>query len=217
MHHAGSWYTDDPKHLKGQLSGRLATAVESLDAAKTVVPVKAIIAPHAGYSYSGPTAAWAYGAIQNKNVKEFLYLDRPSLLFTRLRLIRLCLLRYTSRQLAGRSKHKRCVKKGGCICIINTMSKSQDEEEHSIEMHLPYIAKIMEGCNRYTIVPILVGTLSASDELKYADILQKYFDNPENLFTSSDFCHWGHRFSFSFMTKGLVRYIDQLNGLIMKE
>ena len=198
--HAGSWYTDDPKHLKGQLSKWLATAVESLGAAKNVVPVKAIIAPHAGYSYSGPTAAWAYGAIQNKNVKRIFVLGPSHHYYLQGCALSDCASYDTPLgSLQVDQNINAALRKEGTYTSFNTMSKSQDEEEHSIEMHLPYIAKIMEGCNRYTIVPILVGTLSASDELKYAGILQKYFDNPENLFIiSSDFCHWGHRFSFQF-------------------
>ena len=38
-----------------------------LDDAKVTEPTaRAIIAPHAGYSYSGPTAAWAYKHIAPK-------------------------------------------------------------------------------------------------------------------------------------------------------
>lgn len=49
---------------------------------------------------------------------------------------------------------------------FQSMSKETDEDEHSIELHLPYIAKVMEdsparGADRLTIVPVLVGSLSA--------------------------------------------------------
>jgi AmmeMemoRadiSam system protein B len=39
--------------------------------------VKAIIGPHAGYYYSGPTAAWAYQYVTKPHgiLKEFLYSD----------------------------------------------------------------------------------------------------------------------------------------------
>lgn len=50
--HAGSWYTDDRTELAGQLSSWLSK-VQPTDCGAA----RAIIAPHAGYLYSGPTAA----------------------------------------------------------------------------------------------------------------------------------------------------------------
>ena len=52
---AGSWYTERKSELAAQLHGWLQQADVCCPNA-----ARAIIAPHAGYSYSGPTAAWAY-------------------------------------------------------------------------------------------------------------------------------------------------------------
>ena len=77
------------------------------------------------------------------------------------------------------------------------MSQDQDEDEHSVEMQLPYIAKIF--FDRYInmlirnikIIPIVVGSLNFEREKNFALHLQKYFDDPRTLFViSSDFCHW---------------------------
>lgn len=71
------------------------------------------------------------------------------------------------------------------------MSIHTDEDEHSIEMHLPFIAKVMENC-QFTIVPVLVGSLYTDREALYGKIFAPYLTNSENLFVfSSDFCHWG--------------------------
>lgn len=84
------------------------------------------------------------------------------------------------------------------------MSVSQDEDEHSLEMHLPYIYAIF---STYTppnptieqwkddiipaLVPIMVGATNASREKEYGKLLAPYVAKPENLFIiSSDFCHW---------------------------
>ena len=79
------------------------------------------------------------------------------------------------------------------------MSLEADEDEHSIEMHLPYIARVMESkADNFTIVPILVGSLSPEKEVKYGQILAKYLADASNLFVvSSDFCHWGQRFRYT--------------------
>ncbi len=77
---------------------------------------------------------------------------------------------------------------------FEAMSRDVDEAEHSIEMHLPYVAKAMESRRgQYTIVPILIGALKVRGEAEYGKLLSKYLLDPENLFViSSDFCHWGN-------------------------
>ena len=45
----------------------------------------------------------------------------------------------------------------------------------------------------------MVGNLSNESEVEYGKILLKYFMNPKNLFVfSTDFCHWGKRFEYTF-------------------
>ncbi|KAL8826161.1 MAG: hypothetical protein Q9170_007513 [Blastenia crenularia] len=60
--HAGSWYTDDGPTLSLQLQSWLDKVPPSIDGIGQIPQAGAriIIAPHAGYSYSGPAAAWAY-------------------------------------------------------------------------------------------------------------------------------------------------------------
>lgn len=66
-----------------------------------------------------------------------------------------------------------------------------EENEHSIEMHLPFIAKVMENYD-FTIIPVMVGSLSSEKEALYGEVFAPYLADPSNLFViSSDFCHWG--------------------------
>ncbi|MCJ1285985.1 hypothetical protein MMC26_005327 [Xylographa opegraphella] len=83
------------------------------------------------------------------------------------------------------------------------MSKSVDEEEHSLEMHLPYIfkalSKIFPRNEMPPLVPILVGNTSPAKEREYGDILAPYLEDESNVFVvSSDFCHWGLRFNYTY-------------------
>ncbi|KAF9344862.1 hypothetical protein BGX26_003806 [Mortierella sp. AD094] len=80
------------------------------------------------------------------------------------------------------------------------MSQDTDEDEHSIEMHLPYVYKVFEKqMDKVKIVPILVGALTESTERQFGRLLAPYLDNPENLFiVSTDFCHWGQRFNYTY-------------------
>jgi len=81
--------------------------------------------------------------------------------------------------------------------LFDRMTLSQDEAEHSLEMHLPFVARLFSP-KEVTIVPIVVGALSASSEQRYGELLAPFVDDERNLFAlSSDFCHWGARFGYT--------------------
>jgi len=102
-------------------------------------------------------------------------------------------------------------------------SKDVEEEEHSLEMHLPFIKKAFEG-RKIKLVPIMVGAVDTSLEKYYGQILAKYFDDDNTVFcVSSDFCHWGQRFEFTYFKKEdgkIYQSIEKLDkegmGLIEK-
>ncbi|KAL7266399.1 hypothetical protein RUND412_011056 [Rhizina undulata] len=81
------------------------------------------------------------------------------------------------------------------------MDLQTDEDEHSIEMHLPYVYKVLERTKKLPdtkIVPILVGALKPQKEKAFGELLAPWLRDPENAFViSSDFCHWGLRFSYT--------------------
>ena len=86
------------------------------------------------------------------------------------------------------------------------MSRSVDEDEHSIELHLPYIHRLLQlqhpdiPTSQYPpLVPIMVGSTSAATEQAFGTLLAPYLADPSNAFViSSDFCHWGLRFQYTY-------------------
>lgn len=95
------------------------------------------------------------------------------------------------------------------------MTSEIDQEEHSIEMQLPFLAHLMQG-KPFSCIPILVGTLSTESQHMYGRILSEYFQDPCNFFIiSSDFCHWGARFRFQLYDStagvGISHFIEQLD------
>jgi AmmeMemoRadiSam system protein B len=78
------------------------------------------------------------------------------------------------------------------------MKLQVDEDEHSIELHLPFIARAVQATGRnIPIVPILVGALSPAMESLYGRALSTYAEDSSSFFViSSDFCHWGERFEY---------------------
>lgn len=80
---------------------------------------------------------------------------------------------------------------------FHMLDVDDDEDEHSIEMHLPFIVKAL-GRN-VKIVPILTGPVDEEMAENYGKIFAPYFDDPNTLFIlSTDFCHWGEKFNFTY-------------------
>ena len=83
------------------------------------------------------------------------------------------------------------------------MSPSTDSAEHSLEMHLPYIYHIFrehyEQGTPVPLVPILVGSTNPAVEKAFGALLAPFLADPANVFVvSSDFCHWGSRFGYTY-------------------
>lgn len=193
--HAGTWYTSDKKELSNKLEGWLSKA------SHVKCPVKAVIAPHAGYSYCGGVGAHSYKQFDPKTIKRVFILGPSHHVY-----LSGCAVSGTTvyntplYNLNIDSKVNEELMSSGLFEIMNI---NTDEDEHSIEMQLPYIAKVMEGCpHEFTIVPILVGSLSDQKEKQYGQFFSKYLSDPDNFFViSSDFCHWGKRFRFTYHDK----------------
>jgi len=211
--HAGSWYTSSGKELSSQLDKWLSKADVDAPAAR------ALIAPHAGYSFCGATAAYAYKNVDPAKVKRVFILgpshhvSLPGCALTQTQTYETPLYNLTvdsevNEELFATGKFEK-------------MTISTDEDEHSIEMHLPYIAKVMESKkDDFKIVPVLVGATNHEKELMYGKIFAKYLNDPDNLFViSSDFCHWGKRFRYTYYDKSkgnIYESIEDLDKLGMK-
>lgn len=86
---------------------------------------------------------------------------------------------------------------------FSKMTKSVDEDEHSLELQLPYIYKLLSesfpSTNFPRIIPVMVGNTNPIKEREYGDILAAYLEDVTSIFIiSSDFCHWGLRFGYTY-------------------
>jgi AmmeMemoRadiSam system protein B len=167
--HAGTWYSDDARDLDRQLSDWLEKAGERKGAAR------AIISPNRIFVLGPSHVVYLSGCALTSCSKYRTPLGDLNI---------------------DHEVNEELMESGA----FETMDFRNEESEHSIEMQLPFIAKVMghRSLRSFTIVPILVGSLSTTKQASYGKILAKYIENPENLFIiSSDFCHWGSRFRFS--------------------
>ncbi|CAM9525268.1 unnamed protein product [Chrysoparadoxa australica] len=191
--HAGSWYSSEPAELGSQLQGWLDNA-RGRSAGSSATVARAVIAPHAGYSYSGETAAYAYVNLNPAQVKRVFIMGPSHHIYLRGCAVSTATkLRTPLRDLEVDSVVTNSLLATGSF---TEMGREVDEDEHSIELHLPYIAKVL-GEAEYKVVAIMVGSTSEAQDKAYGELLAPYLSDPGNFFViSSDFCHWGSRFRY---------------------
>ncbi len=173
---AGQFYPDDAEELRGLVRGYLA-------AARPVPHLpKAIIAPHAGYVYSGPVAGSAYASLtQLRDSVRRVVLLGPShrVYFEGL----------------GRSSADAFETPLGLVPVDEaaeglplpgvTPADLAHLAEHSLEVHLPFLQMALE---RFTIVPLLVGDAGAEE---VGAVIERLAGGPETLIVvSSDLSHY---------------------------
>ncbi|KAI1463225.1 UPF0103-domain-containing protein [Daldinia caldariorum] len=214
--HADSWYDGNPNSLSSQLDSFLGDVPSSIDDSGLPIPgAKVVIAPHAGYSYSGPCAAWAYKCLDLSKAKRVFILG-PSHTYY----LRGCALTKFAKYetpFGDLTVDEHVVQQLCDTGKFQDIPSRGDVDEHSLEMHLPFLYKritqtFASEAEYPTIVPVLVGDNNGPEEKAFGELLAPYLRDPDNAFVvSSDFCHWGSRFSYTaYAPEGKV---DELQSL----
>jgi AmmeMemoRadiSam system protein B len=194
-YHAGSWYEDDPRLLGKELHSYLSKATKY----KNSDNLKSIIVPHAGYYYSAPTAAKAFININPDKYDRVVVLG-PS--------------HNEYFEGCGISPFTKFDTPFGDIPIDTKttdtlihdsnffkLSESVCLNEHSIEMELPFL-KYIFGNKNFSLLPLMIGETTFEQNKKIGKFLYDLYNDNKTLFViSSDFCHWGLRFGYTYYDK----------------
>lgn len=184
---AGLFYPDVPTSLERAVDGHLAQGRRKLADVMTFVErgaPKAIVAPHAGYRYSGDVAGVAYASVvpradvirrvvligpahrvafEGIALPEGAGFDSPlgPVSFDRARIDELVELPYVQR------------------------SELAHREEHSLEVHVPFLQRVLGD---FELTPLVVGHAKPG---QVADLLRRVWGGPETLVVlSTDLSHF---------------------------
>jgi MEMO1 family protein len=176
---AGTFYPADPAALRTQVHALLAGAT----APDSAIP-KALIAPHAGYVYSGPVAATAYATLRaSAPTIERVVLLGPA--------------HYVPVQGVAASSADAFETPLGVVPIDRDaveaavalpsviVDDAAHAPEHSLEVHLPFLQCVLDD---FSIVPFVVGRVAVDAVAGLLDVL---WGGPETLvLVSSDLSHY---------------------------
>jgi hypothetical protein len=195
---AGLFYPGDPRELHAMVAGFLG-AVHSTGA----VP-KAIIAPHAGYIYSGPIAASAYARIQPARGR----ITRVVLLGPAHRVgfhgLALSSADCFQTPLGRITVDQEAVKKISSLPQVHVMDTAH-MQEHSLEVHLPFLQEVL---GEFSLVPLVVGDAEPGE---VAEVLETLWGGPETLIViSSDLSHYHDYKTAQRLDRATSQAIEQL-------
>jgi AmmeMemoRadiSam system protein B len=176
---AGTFYPGSPEALRSAVEGLLREAPVSAGPAP-----KAVIAPHAGYVYSGPIAASAFLAIASAAAGiERVVLLGPAH-FVPIRGLGLP----DESRFATPLGEVKVSPEGAGAALRMPQVRIQSEahvREHSLEVELPFLQVLL---GEFDLVPLVVGEASAEE---VAEVLERLWGGPETLLViSSDLSHY---------------------------
>ncbi|MEG8946357.1 AmmeMemoRadiSam system protein B [Rosettibacter firmus] len=193
---AGMFYPSSPSKLREEIQILLDTSKLS----ENIDNILGIIAPHAGYIYSGKTAAYAYNAIKGKNYNTVIIIS-PS----------------HREYFAGISIYNGDAYKTplGEVPINKNISSQLTagskiifegiqghRAEHAVEVQIPFLQTVLEN---FSIVPIVLGDQNRVFVYELANSLSKVVDENTLIVASSDLSHYYSK-----------RTADELDSIVEK-
>lgn len=209
---AGAFYRSDKLTLENDVNELLDAARRQVNPAEQAISLaKAIIVPHAGYIYSGPTAAAAYARLSpaHAGIKRVILLGPVH----RVQVHGLALPGVK----AFATPLGRVAIDQAAVNAIKQLpqvveSHAAHEQEHSLEVQLPFLQTILDD---FTLLPLAVGNATAE---QVAEVLEVLWGGAETLIViSSDLSHFLPYESAQLIDAQTVQNILQLQGDLKHE
>ena len=178
---AGQFYPADPKELKQNIGVFLAAAATE----PAVGKIRAIIAPHAGYPFSGPVAAYAYKALNGLHFKRvFIIASNHNAEAEPFVLTTTAAGRYQTPlgELAVSPLAKKLLRHP----LFRDVPKAHIS--HIIEVQLPFLQSVLAGA--FEIIPIVTGAMDDKQLAEAVALFAPLLDEDSLLVISSDLSHY---------------------------
>lgn len=197
---AGTWYDANSKRLSEQIERYLVEVRPEIEKANLLADagpseqekqVLAIIAPHAGYMFSGRTAAAGYLAASKNKVKR-VFLLGPSH-YQSFHGVALSSARSFATVFGDLEVDTAVVDDLGQT-ILFQMRPDVHAQEHSLELQLAFIRKVL---GKVKIVPLLLGRIDDAAEASFlGNKIGEHLQDGDLIVVSSDFTHFGPRYDY---------------------
>ncbi len=184
---AGSWYPGDPRSLAAEVDGYL----DSATAGDCSQLPQILVAPHAGYRYSGAAAGQVFAQVRGCNVRRVWVLAPSHRLPLRgIGLYPVDAFRTPLGDLpTDRAVAERLAARPGFQWLDRG-----DGGEHALEIELPFLQRALGA---FELVPLLLGQVTPESALELAEAIRPELGPGDLVVVSTDFTHHGDRFGYA--------------------
>lgn len=196
---AGTFYPAKAHELRAVVKTMLAAAEDNTS------PPKAIIVPHAGYIYSGTTAARAYASLLNtkQQIKRVILLGPAHRVYVKG--MALSTASAFATPLGNISIDIEAVNRIKHLPQVQLFDEAH-MQEHSLEVQLPFLQLSLD---RFTLLPLVVGETTPAE---VAEVLDLLWGGDETLIViSSDLSHYHDYTSSQRIDRATSAAIEKLD------
>jgi AmmeMemoRadiSam system protein B len=205
---AGRWYPADGGSLGREIDRLIDDAGRAgADAGRSPGAVRALLAPHAGYVYSGAVAARGFRQILGESYDRVVLLG-PSHYAA-----------YAGAAMPDAERYRTPLGEieldTACIAELSArpglhVDGAPFEPEHSLEMEIPFLQRTLAP--GWKLLPLLIGATSSADDLnRVAEALAPLVGPGLLLVVSSDLTHFGQAFRYQPFDKDVPARIEALD------
>ena len=198
---AGTWYSDDPVALNSELMGYLDKAE-----VKPRADVIALILPHAGYAYSGQTAAYGLKLL-GRNYERVVIIG-PTHRLPMEDIFSVPRVTHYETPLGEVALDTEFVERLLDYPLFQNIPAAH-QHEHSVQIEVPLL---QHRLGDFKLAPIVAGQCSYETVARAGQILTSLIDPNTLVVVSSDFTHYGPRFGYVPFSHGeLSKKIEELD------
>ena len=191
---AGTWYSGDPEALNLELAGYLEKAKVEPRA-----DVIAVVLPHAGYAYSGQTAAYGLKAL-GKSYERVVVIG-PTHRLPMEDLFSVPRVTHYETPLGEVALDTEFLDRLLEYSLFQNVPAAH-QQEHSVQIEVPLL---QHKLGDFKLVPIVAGQCSYETVARAGEILASLVDPNTLVVASSDFTHYGPRFRYEPFSEGNLR------------
>jgi hypothetical protein len=205
---AGSFYPSEKDMLEKKIDGFLKAA--ELKSEKINSHLIGIMVPHAGYEFSGEVAAYAYSQLKDGPYKTVIIIGSSHRM--PFRGISIYPSGAWATPLGKVEIDRKAAQKLMEQCKAIKVFIPAFEEEHSLEVQLPFLQKTLKS---FRIIPLLIGSMDTDDYRSLSDALVKMLrQNPKEtlIVASSDMSHYHTYNKANQIDLSALKEIETLNA-----
>lgn len=199
---AGYFYPADPIALQKEILSLLTVAKTD----KLYDNIFGIVSPHAGYMYSGKTAAYAYNLVKDKNYKTVIIISPSHYEY----FPGICIYQGDAYQTPlglveiEQSKAQKLIESGKKFF----RGIQGHRREHSLEVQIPFLQIVL---NDFKIIPIVIGDQSKVFIDDLARSLAVVVDSDTLIVASSDLSHFYNATKASTLDFIVIKRINEFD------